>query len=148
MLHVSSCDSCMYQLLLSRAITGLSFNFIPYVDIPYISASFHSRLLGGAHNSNVRRVKAWFKWSKVMNRRLLNAIWRSFFRGNFHLKINWCSGFLFLFYFIFFRVSKVFFIFFSLNINQQKLLNDQRHAINSTFSLFVLGVNSPWGNLI
>ena len=114
MLHVSSYDSSMYQLLLSRAITGLSFNFIPYVDIPYISASFHSRLLGVTHNSNVRRVKAWSKWSKVMNRRLLNAIWRSFFRGNFHSKIYWCSGFFYFFLFFIFSCKQSFFYIFSL----------------------------------
>ena len=43
-------DSVMYRLLLSRVITGPSFNFIPYMDLPYILASFHSRFQGGVHN--------------------------------------------------------------------------------------------------
>ena len=43
-------DSVMYCLLLSRALTCLRFNFISDVYIPYISASFHSRFLGGVQN--------------------------------------------------------------------------------------------------
>ena len=37
--HNQSYD-VMYDLLLSAAVTSHRFAFIPYVDIPYISASF------------------------------------------------------------------------------------------------------------
>ena len=49
-------DSVIYCLLSSGSITGLSCGLISYVRIRHTSASFHSRSLGGVHNSLLNHI--------------------------------------------------------------------------------------------
>ena len=99
-------DNVLYRLLLSRAITGPSFNFIPYVEVNVSGRFAHPSPKSFMYKElNVRRVKMWRKGSKIMKKRLkveLNCFSKVIFHKRFLSKNN-------LTFEIFLRVSKVFF---------------------------------------
>ena len=64
-------ENVMYRLLLSRAITDLSLNLIPYVEVKISRrcANPSSKPFIMYKELNVRRVTTWFKCAKVMKTR-------------------------------------------------------------------------------
>lgn len=76
--------------------------------------------------------KSYEKGKKVKLDCFLRVAFHERFSSNYNLILE-----------IFLRVKFAFVFSLDILINKQKLLDDQRHAINSTFPLFVLGVNSP-----
>ena len=76
-------DNVLYRLLLSRAITSPSFNFIPYVEVNVSGRFAHpSPKLFMYKELNVRRVNTWRKGSKIMKKRL-KSLTKLLFEGHF-----------------------------------------------------------------
>ena len=64
-------DSVMYCFLLSRVMTGPSFNFIPYVEVNVSGRCAHPSSKPFIYEElNVQKVKKWLKYSKAVKKRL------------------------------------------------------------------------------
>ena len=65
----------MYLLLLSKAITSPNFNFILYVEVHVSGRCAHPSSKPFMYKDlNVRKVKMWLKFSKVMQKRLKSSM--------------------------------------------------------------------------
>ena len=76
-------DNVLYRLLLSKAITGPSFNFIPYVEVNVSGRFAHPSPKSFMYKElNVRWVKTWLKGSKMMKNKLKSWT-KLLFEGHF-----------------------------------------------------------------